>query len=193
MPYIRTLALFVVAGLAEIGGGWLVWKWLRDGKSLWLGLLGRDSLCLWHDHAQTQLEAPHPRNYRNPTGDKLQAIWRDFPHTIPESPQAVEAGQCAFDQSKFWEYHDLLYERAPALSQSDLEGYATQVGLDAARFKTCLETHQDQAKVAHDLQDALGRHLPGTPALLVNNRPLIGGQPCEYFKGLMDAVLAGGT
>jgi small multidrug resistance family-3 protein len=40
MPYIRTLALFVVAGLAEIGGGWLVWKWLRDGKSLWLGLLG---------------------------------------------------------------------------------------------------------------------------------------------------------
>ncbi len=40
MPYIRTLAQFVVAGLAEIGGGWLVWKWLRDGKSLWLGLLG---------------------------------------------------------------------------------------------------------------------------------------------------------
>jgi len=79
------------------------------------------------------------------------------------------------------------------LSQSDLEGYAPQVGLDAARFKTCLETHQEQAKVAYDLQDALNRHLPGTPAFLVNNRPIIGGQPFEFFKGLMDAVLAGGA
>ena len=86
-----------------------------------------------------------------------------------------------------------MYERAPALSQANLEGYAAQVGLDISQFKTCLESHQDQAKVAHNLQDALNRHLPGTPAFLVNNRPIIGGQPFEYFKSLMDAVLAGGS
>ena len=40
MSVLRTIALFVVAGLAEIGGGWLVWKWLRDGKGLVWGLLG---------------------------------------------------------------------------------------------------------------------------------------------------------
>ena len=79
------------------------------------------------------------------------------------------------------------------MSQTDLEGYAAQVGLDAARFKTCLETHLDQAKVAHNMQDALDRHLPGTPAFLVNSRPIIGGQPFEYFKGLMDAMLTGGS
>ena len=67
------------------------------------------------------------------------------------------------------------------------------MGLVAARFNLCLETHQDQPKVAHNLQDALARHLPGTPAFLVNDRPIIGGQPFEYFKGLMDAVLAGGA
>ena len=39
----------------------------------------------------------------------------------------------------------------------------------------------------------LARHLPGTPAFLVNNRPIIGGQPFEYFKGVMDALLAGGA
>jgi drug/metabolite transporter superfamily protein YnfA len=38
--YRRTLLLYVVAGLAEIGGGWLVWQWLRDGRGLPLGLLG---------------------------------------------------------------------------------------------------------------------------------------------------------
>ncbi len=79
------------------------------------------------------------------------------------------------------------------MSQADLEGYAAQLGLDAARFNTCLETHHDQPKVAHNLQDALDRHLPGTPAFLVNNRPIIGGQPFEYFKGLLDQALAGGA
>jgi len=40
LPYVRTVALYVLAGLAEISGGWLVWQWLREGQSLRLGLLG---------------------------------------------------------------------------------------------------------------------------------------------------------
>ena len=34
------LLFFVLAGLAEIGGGYLVWLYLREGKPLWYGLLG---------------------------------------------------------------------------------------------------------------------------------------------------------
>lgn len=37
---LRAYAMFLIAGLAEIGGGYLVWQWLRNGKSLWLGILG---------------------------------------------------------------------------------------------------------------------------------------------------------
>ncbi len=40
MPYIQTIGLYILAGLAEIGGGWLVWQWLRNGWSLGWGLLG---------------------------------------------------------------------------------------------------------------------------------------------------------
>jgi small multidrug resistance family-3 protein len=40
MPFIRSMILFVLAGLAEIGGGWLVWQWLREHKSVWWGVLG---------------------------------------------------------------------------------------------------------------------------------------------------------
>lgn len=40
LPYLRTIALFIIAGLAEIGGGWLVWQWLRLGKGLSWGILG---------------------------------------------------------------------------------------------------------------------------------------------------------
>jgi small multidrug resistance family-3 protein len=37
---IASLSLFVLAGLAEIGGGYLVWLWLREGRSALLGALG---------------------------------------------------------------------------------------------------------------------------------------------------------
>lgn len=37
---IRSLLLFLLAGLCEIGGGWLMWKWLRDGRPSWWGTLG---------------------------------------------------------------------------------------------------------------------------------------------------------
>jgi small multidrug resistance family-3 protein len=37
---LRAVVLFVLAGLAEIGGGWLVWRWLRVGAAIWVGLAG---------------------------------------------------------------------------------------------------------------------------------------------------------
>jgi small multidrug resistance family-3 protein len=63
MDYLRTLGLFVVAGLAEIGGGWLVWKWLRDGKSLWIGLLGGAILFAYGVIPTLQKEAAFGRVY----------------------------------------------------------------------------------------------------------------------------------
>jgi small multidrug resistance family-3 protein len=36
----RAVTLFILAGVAEIGGGYLVWRWLRDGSAWWVGLLG---------------------------------------------------------------------------------------------------------------------------------------------------------
>lgn len=44
---LRSLALFVIAGLCEIGGGYLVWLWLRDGRGWVLGALGGLVLFLY--------------------------------------------------------------------------------------------------------------------------------------------------
>jgi small multidrug resistance family-3 protein len=46
-PLLRSTALFVLAGACEIGGGWLVWKWLRDGRPGWWGLVGGVVLILY--------------------------------------------------------------------------------------------------------------------------------------------------
>lgn len=40
MLYLKSLAIFFLAGLCEIGGGYLMWLWLKEGKPFWFGLLG---------------------------------------------------------------------------------------------------------------------------------------------------------
>lgn len=44
---VGSLALFVLAGLCEIGGGYLVWLWLREGRSALLGVLGAVVLFIY--------------------------------------------------------------------------------------------------------------------------------------------------
>lgn len=47
MRILQSLVLFLVAGLMEIGGGYLVWLWLRNDRSVWLGALGGLLLFLY--------------------------------------------------------------------------------------------------------------------------------------------------
>jgi len=44
---VRSLFYFVLAGMCEIGGGYLVWLWLREGKPLWYALVGAVGLVLY--------------------------------------------------------------------------------------------------------------------------------------------------
>ena len=63
MIVVRSLALFVLAGLAEIGGGWLVWQWLREGRGLAVGLVGGAVLFLYGVIPTFQTEAAFGRVY----------------------------------------------------------------------------------------------------------------------------------
>ena len=125
-------------------------------------------------------------------GDQVHFVWRDYPIITAQSPQAAEAGQCAFDQGKFWQYHDLLYAKAPALSISDLKSYAAQLGLDTARFDPCLDSGQDKAKIDQSMAEARGYGFIGTPSFIVNGQKVIGPASFRRFKSMIDPILAGG-
>ncbi|MCI0551812.1 MAG: DsbA family protein [Anaerolineae bacterium] len=126
-------------------------------------------------------------------GDQVQFVWKDFPVITTESPKAAEAGQCAFDQGKFWEYHDFLYEETYSLYEDDLKSYATQLGLDKEQFNQCLDSGQNRAKVEQSLNEALREYaFPGTPSFLVNGKKLIGPPTFEVLKSTIDSILAGG-
>ncbi|BBB90345.1 MAG TPA: YnfA family protein [Methylomusa anaerophila] len=47
MEIIKSLLYFILAGLCEIGGGYLIWLWLREGKDLYYGLLGAVILAVY--------------------------------------------------------------------------------------------------------------------------------------------------
>lgn len=59
----RATALFVLAGIAEIGGGYLIWQWLREGRPGWYGLLGGIALVLYGVVATWQLFPSFGRVY----------------------------------------------------------------------------------------------------------------------------------
>lgn len=44
---IHSILIFILAGLAEIGGGYLVWLWLREGRPYWYGIIGAIVLVLY--------------------------------------------------------------------------------------------------------------------------------------------------
>lgn len=47
MEIIKSLLYFILAGLFEIGGGYLIWLWLREGKGIGYGVLGAIILMLY--------------------------------------------------------------------------------------------------------------------------------------------------
>lgn len=122
-------------------------------------------------------------------GDQVRFVWRDFPIITAFSPEAAQAAQCAYDQDKFWEYHDLLFEGAASFRDELLKSYAVELGLDSTAFNQCLDTRQHQATVDKDLEEAFQRRFRGTPAFLVNDQPLAGPPTFEFLQSLIEPIL----
>lgn len=198
------LTIGLIALVVLLVGGLLLWP--RPGESVDAARLADDpalgapgakvTIVEYGDFGCTACRAWHQAGILDQVlaqyGDQVRFVWRDFPVITPQSPKAAEAGQCAYDQGKFWEYHDLLYERAPALAIGDLKAYAVELGLDVAEFNQCLDSGQHQATIDHDLQDALGRGFRGTPSFLMNTQPLIGPPSLSALQNLIDPLLTPG-
>jgi protein-disulfide isomerase len=147
------------------------------------GDFGCPSCWLWHKQGVlNELRAKY--------GDQIHFVWRDFPVITLLSPKAAEAGQCAHEQGKFWEFHDLVYERDGAIEASNLEAYAAEIGLDMAQFNDCVTSRRYQDRV--NAEQTLGFQFGyvGAPWFIVNGGRLIGLQRLPAFAALIDPLLA---
>ena len=104
--------------------------------------------------------------------------------------EAAEAALAANAQGKFWEMHDKLFANQQHLERADLEKYAQEIGLNMDKFKKALDTNQYKDHIDRDKAEAAKAGAQGTPTFLINGTRLVGAQPVEQFKQLIDAELA---
>jgi protein-disulfide isomerase len=122
---------------------------------------------------------------------KVKFVYRDFPLSFhPFAAKASEASQCANDQGKFWEFHDALYADQSKLAVTDMEATAARLGLNADKFKSCIETGKYTAEVNKDIADATKAGVNSTPSFFINGVAVVGAQGPEAFNDIIDQELA---
>jgi protein-disulfide isomerase len=124
-------------------------------------------------------------------GDRIQYVVRNFPivQNHPHAAKVAEAAECAFDQGRFWQYHDRLFENSSGLDNESLKHYARALGLDSSRFDLCLDSGEKSRIVARDLKDGRRYGVRGTPTFFINGRILIGAQPFPVLQEYIERAL----
>lgn len=160
----------------------------------------------WSDYQCPFCKRAHPtvEQVLSEYKDKIRFVYLDFPLSFHQRawPASV-AVHCAEDQGKFWEYHRNLFEANGDLSAADLNKRASDLGLDAAAFGACMDSKKFDAKIQSNFEGGQAVGVTGTPAFFINGRMLVGAQPIETFrqvindelsrKGVTKTVAAAGT
>lgn len=133
----------------------------------------------------------------------VKMVFRNFAFLGPESLTAAAAAECANDQGKLWAYHDALYAAKVGDEQKgggESDGFysrakflqlATQVGLDATTFTSCLDSNKYAALVNKEKGDGAAVGVDSTPTFYVNGQQIKGAQPYSVFKSTIDGLLKG--
>jgi protein-disulfide isomerase len=146
----------------------------------------------WSDYQCPFCKRAHPtvEQVLNEYKDKVRFIYVDYPLSFHKQawPASV-AAHCAEDQGKFWEYHKNLMEIQGDLSPADLSKRATDVGLNSASFGTCLDSKKFDTRIQDNFNDGMALGVTGTPAFFINGRMLVGAQPIEAFRDVINDEL----
>mgnify|MGYP001559612259 CR=1 FL=1 len=121
---------------------------------------------------------------------KVKLVYRDFPLSFHTNAQkAAEAAECAGEQGKYWEMHDMLFEQGVQGGVAGFKQYAKNLGLNTAKFDTCLDSGAMAGEIQQDMADGAAVGIQGTPGFIVNGKLVSGAQPFAVFKQVIDAEL----
>ncbi len=120
---------------------------------------------------------------------RVRYLFKDFPIASlhPAAHEAHEAARCAGEQDAYWEMHAQLFAgqgewAGRSNNGARFQGYATDLGLDAAAFDACLRTGRYTAAVNADVAEGRSLGISGTPTFFIDGFPIIGAQPFEVFQ-----------
>jgi len=121
--------------------------------------------------------------------EQVRFAFRSFPleGVHPHALRAAEAAECAAGQGKFWEMHDLLFEKQDHLQLRQLFDYARTLGLDMARFTAEMDDEIYLQRVREHQKGGDASGVRGTPTFFVNGKLV----DVSYgLHALLDAVEA---
>jgi protein-disulfide isomerase len=121
--------------------------------------------------------------------NRIRFIFRHFPlaDAHPHALLAAEVSETAAAQGKFWQMHDKLFENQAHLKDRDLYRYASDLGLDLARYSAEMDDHIYLQKVREHVEGGRRSHIRATPTFFLDG--VI--QDSSYgMQALHDAVAA---
>jgi protein-disulfide isomerase len=122
--------------------------------------------------------------------DRVKFVYRDYPILAQSSLDSALAAQCAYEQDKFWEYHNILFNSQGQFARDFYLQTAKDLELDVDKFTSCLDNQTFRDEVIKDATEAQQLGLRGTPSFFINGRYISGAQPYEVFSKMLDEELA---
>lgn len=123
---------------------------------------------------------------------KVRYLVHDLPLPFHENAdEAAVAARCAGKEGKYWEMHDKLFEKQEEWQGSSevkaaLARYGKEVGVD---ISDCQDDEEVAGEVRNDVSLANEVGATGTPTFFINGRLLVGAQPYESFKTMIEEEL----
>lgn len=129
--------------------------------------------------------------------DNLRVVYKQYPLVSihKNALGAAKATEAAGKQGKFWEMHDMLYEKHDEWAEirspnSKFEEFAELLGLDLDKFKSDIDSDDVSGLVNEDINTGRGLVINSTPTFYLNGEKI---QPSSYdqFKSLVDEQVKG--
>ena len=154
-----------------------------------------DYQCQFCQHFNTATFGELKRNFID-TG-KVRFYSRDLPLDFHENAfRAAQAGRCAGDQGKFWQFRDIMGAHPDKLEMSDLLESASQLNMDANKFRACIESGKYKSKVESDMVEGMKIGADGTPTFVIGKSTpdgvegelIVGALPYATFAGKIEEL-----
>lgn len=114
--------------------------------------------------------------------DDIKFVWKDLPSSLhPGADVAAEAGHCAKDQGKFWEFQKTLFSQSDYFNHTSLTLAANEEGLDLERFGNCLSGREKKYMIERSVNEAEALNIDGIPYFFINGERYSGKLNYEEF------------
>jgi protein-disulfide isomerase len=138
----------------------------------------------WHQEVYEPLLSAYP--------GKIRIVYRNLPLTSihPDAMAAAEAAMCAGEQDAYFPFHNKLFSSENLDKQTFLQ-YAQELSLNVEQFQTCITDEKYKDAITADSDFAVNLGVRSTPTFFINGLAVVGAQPLEVFKQVIDKELAG--